>query len=106
MDYISRLDNYDASDVAEVCIGEDLFEEAFTIYKNNNVNANAMDVLIEKLNDLDRAYEFANRCDQPDVWSKLAKAQLANMHVKEAIGMLVRLLFLWIDSSHALFFIS
>ncbi|SAM07401.1 hypothetical protein [Absidia glauca] len=90
MDYISRLDNYDASDVAEVCIGEDLFEEAFTIYKNNNVNANAMDVLIEKLNDLDRAYEFANRCDQPDVWSKLAKAQLANMHVKEAIDSYIR----------------
>ncbi|KAI8391214.1 uncharacterized protein BYT42DRAFT_490201 [Radiomyces spectabilis] len=90
MDYISRLDNFDASDVAEVCIGENLNEEAFAIFKKYNVNANAVNVLIEKIGDLDRAYEFAERCDQPEVWSKLAKAQLDNMRVKEAIDSYIR----------------
>ncbi|KAG0798102.1 hypothetical protein G6F22_004554 [Rhizopus arrhizus] len=89
-EYISRLDNFDASDVAEVCIGEGLFEEAFAIYKKYNVDANAVDVLIEKIGDLDRAFEFAERSDKPDVWSKLAKAQLDQMRVKEAIDSYIR----------------
>lgn len=90
MDYIGRLDNFDAADVADVCIGENLYEEAFAIYKKHNVNASAMDVLIDKINDLDRANEFAERCDQPEVWSRLAKAQLDNMRVKEAIDSYIR----------------
>ncbi|ORX62733.1 clathrin heavy chain [Hesseltinella vesiculosa] len=90
IDYISRLDNYDANDVAEVCVGEGLFEEAFAIYKNGSINGNAMDVLIDKIKDLDRAYEYANRVDQPEAWSKLAKAQLADMRVKEAIDSYIR----------------
>ncbi|KAI8886497.1 clathrin heavy chain [Backusella circina FSU 941] len=90
MDYINRLENFDASDVAEVCIGENLFEEAFTIYKKHNVDANAVDVLIEKMGDLDRAYEFAERSDRPEVWSKLAKAQLDQMQVKEAIDSYIK----------------
>ncbi|KAI8884708.1 clathrin heavy chain [Backusella circina FSU 941] len=90
MDYINRLENFDASDVAEVCIGENLFEEAFTIYKKHDVDANAVDVLIEKIGDLDRAYEFAERSDRPEVWSKLAKAQLDQMQVKEAIDSYIK----------------
>lgn len=90
MDYINRLDNFDASDVAEVCIGENLFEEAFTIYKKHDVDANAIDVLIEKIGDLDRAYEFAERSDKPEVWSKLAKAQLTQMRIKDAIDSYIR----------------
>lgn len=86
MDYIERLDNFDAPDVAEVCLGEGLYEEAFAIYKKYNVNGSAVSVLIDKIEDLDRAYEFADLCDQADVWSKLAKAQLDHMHIKESIG--------------------
>lgn len=89
-EYINRLDNFDASDVAEVCIGEQLYEEAFAIYKKHSVDANAIDVLIDKIGDLDRAYEFAERADKPEVWSKLAKAQLTEMHVKEAIDSYIR----------------
>ncbi|KAI9031707.1 hypothetical protein CLU79DRAFT_729726 [Phycomyces nitens] len=90
MDYISRLDNFDASEVAEVCIGEGMYEEAFAIYKKYNVNANAISVLIENIKDLNRAYEFAELCDDPKVWSKLAKAQLENMEIKRAIDSYIR----------------
>lgn len=90
MDYINRLDNFDAMEVASVCSQDNLDEEAFTIYKKYNVNASAVDVLIDKIGDLDRAYEFAERCEQPEVWSKLAKAQLDQMRVKEAIDSYIR----------------
>jgi clathrin heavy chain len=86
MDYINRLDNYDAPDIANICIGADLFEEAFTIFKKYNVNGSAINVLIDNIGNIDRAYEFAERCDQPEVWSRLAKAQLDAMRVKDSIG--------------------
>jgi len=90
MDYINRLDNYDAPDIANICIGADLFEEAFTIFKKYNVNSSAINVLIDNIGNIDRAYEFAERCDQPEVWSRLAKAQLDNMRVKDSIDSYIR----------------
>ena len=90
MEYISRLDNYDAPDIADICINNGLFEEAFTIYKKFEVNASAMEVLINNLKNLDRAYEFAERIGTPEVWSLLGKAQLGENLVKEAIDSFIR----------------
>jgi clathrin heavy chain len=39
---------------------------------------------------LDRAYEFAERCNEPAVWSHLAKAQLQQGLVKEAIDSFIK----------------
>ena len=39
--------------------------------------------MIEHIGNLDRAYEFAERCNEPAVWSQLAKAQLQKGMVKE-----------------------
>ena len=47
-------------------------------------------VLIENVNNLDRAYEFAERCNEPAVWSQLAKAQLTQGLVKEAIDSYIK----------------
>ncbi len=47
-------------------------------------------VLIENVQNLDRAYEFAERCNEPDVWSLLAKAQLEQDMVKEAIDSFIK----------------
>ena len=44
MEYINRLDNYDAPDLATICIGSELFEEAFTIFKKYDVNTSAVEV--------------------------------------------------------------
>jgi clathrin heavy chain len=86
MDYITRLNNFDAPDIANIAIQNELFEEAFAIFKKYNANSNAISVLIDNIGNLDRAYEYAERSDQPEVWSKLAKAQLSVGSVKEAIG--------------------
>ncbi|KAJ1734951.1 Clathrin heavy chain [Coemansia biformis] len=89
-DYISRLSNFDAPDIAEICINNGLHEEAFDIYKRFEVNADAIGVLIEHIGSLDRAYEYAERCDQPAVWSRLGKAQLDGLRIQEAINSYIR----------------
>ena len=90
MEYINRLDNYDAPDIAKISIEGELFEEAFAIYKKFDVNTSAVQVLIENIKNLDRAYEFAERCNEPGVWSQLGKAQLAQGLVKEAIDAFIK----------------
>lgn len=67
MEYINRLDNYDAPDIANIAIGHELFEEAFAIYKKFEVNTEAIKVLIDHLKTLDRAYEYAERCNEAEV---------------------------------------
>lgn len=90
MEYINRLDNYDAPDIANIAIGSELYEEAFAIFKKFEVNTSAIQVLIEHIKNLDRAYEFAERCNEPAVWSQLAKAQLNENLVKESIDSFIK----------------
>lgn len=90
MDYINRLDNYDAPDIAGIAINSELYEEAFAIYKKFDVNTSAIQVLIDNIKNLDRAYEFAEKCNEPAVWSLLAKAQLSEGLVKEAIDSYIK----------------
>jgi len=87
MDYINRLDNYDGPEIAKIALGEPyrLYEEAFLIYKKCNLNAEAMDTLLTNLDSLERAQEFAARCNEPVVWYKLGRAQLEGGQVPEAI---------------------
>merc|ERR1739844_391561 len=90
MEYINRLDNYDAPDIANIAIGSQLYEEAFAIFKKFEVNSSAVQVLIENVSNLDRAYEFAERCNEPAVWTQLGKAQLQQNMVKEAIDSFIK----------------
>ncbi|ROI64768.1 Clathrin heavy chain 1 [Anabarilius grahami] len=90
MEYINRLDNYDAPDIANIAISSELYEEAFSIFKKFDVNTSAIQVLIEHIGNLDRAYEFAERCGESSVWSQLAQAQLQRALVKEAIDSYIK----------------
>lgn len=89
-EYIDRLNNFDAPDIANIAISHNLFEEAFTIYKKYNVNDSAIEVLINHIVNLDRAQEFAELCNEPAVWSKLAKAQLDQLMIKESIDSYIK----------------
>lgn len=44
MEYINRLDNYDAPDIANIAINNELYEEAFAIFKKFDVNTSAVQV--------------------------------------------------------------
>jgi len=87
MDYVNKLNNFNAPEVADIAIKTNLYEEAFAIYKKHNEHASAIDILIEHIASLDRATEFANKCDIPEVWSRLAKAQITGLRIKDSIGM-------------------
>lgn len=102
MEYINRLDNFDGPDIAKIACGEEyeLFEEALTIYvkfakkahaeKNAELktqhNVSAVEVIVDMIRDLDRGKEFAERVNEPKVWSKLGRAQLNAQNVSDAIA--------------------
>ncbi len=90
MDYIHQLTAFSADDMAVMCIDVGLFEEAFEIYKKVDNHAAATDVLVEHIVSIDRAQEYAERVELPDVWSKVAKAQLNGLRVSDAIESYIR----------------
>ncbi|KAG9319692.1 hypothetical protein KVV02_006937 [Mortierella alpina] len=90
LDFINRLDNFDASDIADHAIRNGLYEEAFVIFQKHDVHASAINVLIEHIGSIDRAYEYAEKTDTPEVWSRLGKAQLDGMRIKESIDSYLR----------------
>ena len=47
MEYINRLDNYDAPDIANIAISNELFEEAFAIFRKFDVNTSAVQVSLK-----------------------------------------------------------
>ncbi|KAJ3372990.1 hypothetical protein HDU91_001672 [Kappamyces sp. JEL0680] len=90
MDYVKRLDNFDAPDIANIAIGSELFEEAFAIYNKCEQHSDAITVLLVHIKDMPRALEFAERVNDSDVWSKLGNAQLEGSSVQAAIESYLR----------------
>ena len=85
MEYINRLENFDSGEVATIAVENGLFEEAFTLYKKTGENEAAITVLLGNLNDIERGLEFAQRCDDSQVWSLQASAQLRAGQITEAV---------------------
>ncbi|RVX03194.1 Clathrin heavy chain 1 [Vitis vinifera] len=90
MDYINRLDNFDGPAVGEVAVEAQLFEEAFAIFKKFNLNVQAVNVLLDNIQSIERAVEFAFRVEEDAVWSQVAKAQLREGLVSDAIESFIR----------------
>ena len=90
MDYIHRLSAYNAEEIANMCIAVGLFEEAFEIYKKADNHPAATNVLVEHIVSIDRAQEYADTVDLPEVWSKVAKSQLDGLRIGDAIDSYIR----------------
>uniref|UniRef100_A0A803KRG1 Clathrin heavy chain n=1 Tax=Chenopodium quinoa TaxID=63459 RepID=A0A803KRG1_CHEQI len=90
MDYINRLDNFDGPAVGEVAVEAQLYEEAFAIFKKFILNVQAVNVLLDNIRNIDRAVEFAFRVEEDAVWSQVAKAQLREGLVSDAIESFIR----------------
>jgi len=84
--YINKLQNYDAGDIARIATEHGLYEEALTIYKKHEQHAMAMNVLVEHIVSIDRGLEYATKVNLPEVWSRLAKAQLDGLRIKDSVG--------------------
>jgi clathrin heavy chain len=61
VNYINKLQNYDASEIVKIAIEHGLFEEAFSIYKKHEQHAMAMDVLVEHIVSIDQGLDYANK---------------------------------------------
>jgi len=98
--YIDQLDNFDAKDIALICVSEShmLYEEAYNIYckfskpefmeskeECDELQVLAVGVLVDYMKDLDRAKTYASQVDKKPVWSKLGKAQLEEKLPADAI---------------------
>ena len=90
MDYVNRLDNFDGPAVGEIAVGSELYEEAFAIFKKFNLNVQAVNVLLDNIQSIERAVEFASRVEEDEVWSQVAKAQLRQGLVSDAIDSFIR----------------
>ena len=90
MEFVTRLNNYDAPDVANICVSAGLHEEAFAIFQKFKHNVAAVQVLIEHIKDLKRARDFADKVNEPEVYSRLAKAQLDEGLVADAIASFIK----------------
>ncbi|KAJ3982556.1 hypothetical protein F5890DRAFT_1529120 [Lentinula detonsa] len=88
--YINKLQNYDYMEIAKIATEHGLFEEALTIYKKYDQHAMAMTVLVEHIVSLDRGVEYANKVNLPEVWSRLAKAQLDGLRIKDSIDSYIK----------------
>lgn len=90
MEYIHQLSAYNGEEIANMCISVGLFEEAFEIYKKDNNHGAATQVLVENIFSIDRAREHAELVDLPEVWSRVAKAQLDGLRISDAIEAYIR----------------
>ncbi|KUL86163.1 hypothetical protein ZTR_07697 [Talaromyces verruculosus] len=90
IDYIHKLNEFNADEIAQMCISVGLYEEAFEIYKKVSNHTAATDVLVENIVSIDRAQEYAERVELPEVWSKVAKAQLDGLRVTDSIESYIR----------------
>ncbi|KAL5997903.1 hypothetical protein ACLOJK_008837 [Asimina triloba] len=90
MDYVNRLDNFDGPAVGEIAVEGELYEEAFAIFKKFNLNVQAVNVLLDNIQSIERAVEFAFRVEEDAVWSQVAKAQLREGLVSDAIESFIR----------------
>lgn len=56
------------------------------MYRKAGMKIEALNTLVERIEDFDRAHEYATKVDDPATWSTLGHAQLARGHVNDAIG--------------------
>ena len=46
----------------------------------------AMSILAEHITSIERSLDYANKVDKPEVRSRLAKAQLDGLRIKDSLG--------------------
>ncbi|KAF8757718.1 Ubiquinone biosynthesis monooxygenase COQ6, mitochondrial [Rhizoctonia solani] len=88
--YINKLNNYDSGEIAKIAVDHGLFEEALTIYKKYEQHVLAIDVLVGDIASIERGLDFANKINKPEVWSRLAKAQLDGLRIRDAIDSYIK----------------
>ena len=92
MDFVHRLDNFDGEAVAKIARSDQykLYEEAYEIYKKHDLHEDAVSVLLDQIESIERGAEYAERVDLPAVWKQVGKAQLAEQMITDCIDSFIK----------------
>lgn len=92
MDYINRLDNYEANEIIKFALNPQfgLYEEAFVVLKKTKQNVEAMQVLLNNINSIPRAADFAEKTNLPEIWSILGRAYLEREEFNQSIDCFIK----------------
>jgi clathrin heavy chain len=93
MDYVNRLEHYDADELAKIAIGEPycLYNEAFEMYRKAEMFEQAVDVLLDNIESIDKATDFASKLgDNPVVWTKVGKSMLDTGLTEQCIDAFIK----------------
>jgi len=55
-------------------------------YTRNDEHALAVSILVGHIVSIGQGLGYANKVEKPEAWSRLAKAQLDRLHIKDSIG--------------------
>lgn len=88
--FLNKLDSYEGPTLAEKCIENSLFEEAYFIYDKIKDYSSAIEVIIKYMDDLKRATIYAEKINTPEVWSKIGRAKINHDLVEEAIEAFIK----------------
>lgn len=89
-DLIERLDKFNVDEIAKFCLDHGLNEEALSIFVKEKRYLDGLNVLTDHILSLDRAADFVERYDTSELWSALARAQLAGLRVSDALKSYIR----------------
>lgn len=67
-----------------------MFEEAFEIYKKFKMDAEALSVLLNELQDLNRGAEFVEKINTKELWSLLGNSYLNHNMIDMAIDCFIK----------------
>jgi clathrin heavy chain len=90
MGYLDQLDQYTPDDIAQQCIEVGMYDEAFAIFDKHNNHLEAIGVLIDHIVSIEKSFDYAEKVDTPEVWSRVAKAQLDGLRVTDSIESYIR----------------
>jgi len=76
--------------IANIAVGSELYEEALVIFKKAELHREAAKVLIDYIASIERATEFADKVDDPEVWTMLGKAQMTPEGIVAAIDAFIK----------------
>ncbi|KAL5067555.1 hypothetical protein RYX36_018442, partial [Vicia faba] len=73
-----------------MAVEENLYEEVVAIFKKLNLNVQDINPLLDNLQTIDQAMEFALCVEKYFVWSQIAKTKLSKGLVSDAIELFIR----------------
>jgi clathrin heavy chain len=92
MDYINRLDNYEAAEILKYALNPQfgMYEEALVVLKKTKQPVEAMNVLLNNIGSIPRAADFAEKTNLPEVWSILGRAYLRSEEFGPAVDCFIK----------------